>query len=60
MKTIKMSKNLFSLTERLPKSKYQQSLGRDASQDSVFLPSAVQLVSPQVLNSIKLKSVGNE
>jgi len=60
MNTIKMSKNLFSLTERLPKSKYQQSLGRDVSQDSVFLPSAVQLVSPRVLNSMKLKSVGNE
>ena len=38
MKTIKMTKNLFSLTEQLPKTKYRQRSGdlrRDISQDSI-------------------------
>jgi len=50
-----MSKNLFSLTERLPKNKYlnrqrsNEHLNRDHSQESILLmntPSVAQLISP--------------
>lgn len=58
-----MGKNLFSLTERLPKSKYRQissHLHRDISLESVVMTSAVHLVTPQAVNNFKLKSVGSE
>jgi len=46
IKTIRLSKNLFSLTERLPKNKYStrnrsNELKRDVSQDSVLVPNSL-------------------
>ena len=63
LKTIRMSKNLFSLTERLPKNKYMSrqrsnELKRDVSQDSGIMlnnSSVAQLVSPPPMNNFKLK-----
>lgn len=53
-----MSKNLFSLTERLPKNKYRQKskdLNRDNSQDLEVLTNGIEFISP-IANSLKVKN----
>jgi hypothetical protein len=60
MKTIRLSKNLFSLTERLPKNKYaprnrSNDLRRDVSQDSIINQPAVKIVPLENNNSFKIK-----
>jgi len=57
MKTIRMSKNLFSLTDRLPKNKYREKsrdLLRNNSQDSEVLTNGIGFTSP-IANSLKVK-----
>lgn len=63
IKTIRLSKNLFSLTERLPKNKYStrnrsNELKRDVSQDSVLVQNSLSIITPQAqaANSFKLKA----
>lgn len=60
MKTIRLSKNLFALTERLPKNKYaprnrSNELKHEGSQDSIVNSPALNIVPVQLGNSFKLK-----
>jgi hypothetical protein len=56
MKTIRLSRNLFSLTERLPKPKYR---GRSNELRDNSAESSAALIQNSGVNAIKLKTVGD-
>ena len=62
LKTIRISRNLFSLTERLPKSKYRgksNDLNRNNSVDSFAGRNGMGTMASQPNNMLKIKNIAN-